>query len=444
MLTWNKNHLFVLFLVAVTSFESLANWQPLPLRKRAQVIDNITEQRIEALLPSLMTEHGVDMWLIISREYNEDPIIKTILPATWHSARRRTILAFINTPNDGVKALAIAPYKVGNTFERVWDKKAQPNQWQALVDIIEHYKPRNIALNESEHWGHADGLNVTDKREFIEALPQPYHHKLVSAEPLAIAWLETRIAPEVKILDELVAKAHDIIAEGFSSQTITVGETTTQDLQWWFREKVLSLNLQTWFHPSVSIQRSDKVKFDHEDSFTNGYGVQVIQPGDLLHVDFGLTYLRMNTDAQQHAYVLKEGETNAPNYLINALQKANVLQDILTGELEKGRTGNEVLKASLTNAKTKGLKPTIYTHPLGFHGHGAGTTIGMWDKQGGVVGTGDYPLHYNTAYSIELNNAIYINAWQKEIRIMLEEDAYFDKSGVRYFDGRQTELLLVR
>ncbi|QOL25405.1 M24 family metallopeptidase [Thalassotalea sp. LPB0316] len=425
------------------SVPALADWQPLPLRERAQVIDSITEQRITTLLPRLMKQHGVDMWLIISREYNEDPIIKTMLPATWHSARRRTILAFINTPEEGLKALAIAPYKVGIVFERAWDKKNQPNQWQALNDVINLYKPRNIALNESEYWGHADGLNVTDKRELIDALPKAYHHKLVSAEPLAIAWLETRIEPELEIMEQLVAQAHAIIAEGFSSKTIEVGKTTTEDMQWWFREKVLSLNLQTWFHPTVAIQRSDAAKFDHEDSFTNGYGEQVIQAGDLLHVDFGLSYLRLNTDTQQHAYVLKQGERQAPNYLVNALQKANLLQDIFTQEFAEGRTGNQVLKSSLNKAKAKGLKPTIYTHPLGYHGHGAGTTIGMWDQQNGVVGTGDYPLHYQTAYSIELNNAVYLNAWQKEIRIMLEENAYFDESGIRYFDGRQTELLLI-
>ncbi|GLX82765.1 M24 family metallopeptidase [Thalassotalea eurytherma] len=434
----------ITFILAIYSVESLAQWQPLPLRERAAVIDNITEQRIKQLLPKLMDKHGVDMWLIISREYNEDPIIKTLLPATWHSARRRTILAFVNTPNEGVKALAIAPYKVGNSFERAWDKAKQPDQWQALVDIINQYQPKNIALNESEFWGHADGLVITDKRELIDALPQKYHHRLVSAEPLAIAWLETRIAPELDIMENLVAQAHRIIAEGFSSDVIEIGKTTTEDMQWWFREKVLAINLQTWFHPSVAIQRSDNVKFDHEDSFTNGYGDQIIQQGDLLHVDFGLTYLRLNTDTQQHAYVLQKGETQAPNYLTNALQKGNLLQDIFTNEFTKGRTGNAVLKSSLEKAKAKGLKPTIYSHPLGYHGHGAGTTLGMWDQQQGVRGTGDHPLHYNTAYSIELNNAIYINAWQKEIRIMLEEDAYFDERGIRYFDGRQTELLLVK
>lgn len=414
----------------------------LPLRERALVIDEITSKRIHQLLPSLMKRSNIDMWVLISREYNEDPVLKTFLPATWMSARRTTIFAFIRQ-GETVKALAIAPYNVGDLFERAWDKKAQPNQWQALVDLMDEYDPKTIGINQSEHWSQADGLVASDKAKLLSELPSKFEERLVSAEMLAVAWLETRIPEEVKLLKGMTALAHDIIAEGFSNSVIKPGSTTTDDLVWWFREKVVSLKLNTWFHPSVSVQRSDKAKFDHEDAFTNGTGSQVVQQGDLLHVDFGISYLRLNTDTQQHAYVLKEGETEAPAYLEDALDKANQLQDIFTANFEVGKTGNQVLKESRQQAIEAGLQPTIYTHPLGYHGHGAGTTLGMWDSQGGVAGSGDYPLHLNTSYSIELNNAVRIDAWGKEIRIMLEEDAHFDNSGVWYLDGRQTELLLV-
>lgn len=224
---------------------------------------------------------------------------------------------------------------------------------------------------------------------------------------------------------------------------ITPGLTTTDDVAWWLRERILALKLDTWFHPSVSLQRADQQRFDHEDTFTNGAGENIIQPSDLLHVDVGIQYLRLNTDTQQHAYVCRAGETQASLYLQQALHSGNQLQDILTSQFAVGRTGNQVLASSLAAARAEGLDPTIYTHPIGYHGHAAGTTIGMWDKQGGVPGDGDYPLHLNTAYSIELNNAVYLEEWQKSIRIMLEEDAFFDHTGVWYWAGRQTELLLV-
>ena len=271
-------------------------------------------------------------------------------------------------------------------------------------------------------------------------LPEKYQSRVVSAEALAVSWLETRIDAELAYYKKMVAVAHQIIAEGFSTKTITVGKTTTDDLVWWFRERVAELKLSTWFHPSVSLQRSDNQRFDHEATFDDDKA-EVIMPGDLLHVDFGITYLGLNTDTQQHAYILMPGENSAPEYLQQALQKGNQLQDIFTGEFAAGRTGNEVLASSLAKAKAAGLKPTIYTHPLGYHGHAAGTTLGMWDKQGGVPGDGDYPLHLNTAYSIELNNAVMVEPWGKEIRIMLEEDAFFDDTGVWYLDGRQTRLI---
>lgn len=415
----------------------------LSMRERAKVIDAITETRVDTLLPKLMKDNDIDMWLMISREYNEDPTLKTFLPATWLSARRTTILVFVRIAESPLEAFAIAPYKVGNFFQKAWDKKQQPNQWQALLELIERYDPKTIGINQSEHWAHADGLVASDKENLFNILPTKYRERVVTAEKLAVAWLEQRIPQEINDFKSMTALAHQIIAEGFSSRVIIPGTTTSDDLVWWFREKVRDLNLTTWFHPSVSIQRKDDVTFDHENAFTNVAGKNVIRQGDLLHVDFGLTYLRLNTDTQQHAYVLKEGEKNAPNDLQEALAKGNLLQDIFTTNFKKGKTGNEVLKLSLKQAIDSGLKPTIYTHPLGYHGHAAGTTLGMWDSQQGVPGSGDYPLHENTAYSIELNTAVFLESWNKDIRIMLEEDAFFDETGVWYLDGRQTQLILI-
>lgn len=416
----------------------------LPLRDRATLYDEILSKRVKQLLPDLMQRTNIDMWILISREYNEDPVIKTLLPATWlQTARRTTILVITREGDNNIGTYAIAPYKVGDMFERAWDKKVQPDQWQALSEFVVKHDPKQIAINQSDIWAHADGITLTEYRKLMDSLSDKYKKRVVSSEPLAVGWLETRIPEEVELMKSMVAVAHAIIAEGFSEKVVKPGVTTTDDIVWWFREKVASLKLDTWFHPSVSIQRSDEKAFDHESSFTAGYGKQTVVPGDLLHVDFGITYLGLNTDTQQHAYVLKPGERKPPAYLTEALNKANRLQDIFTGNFVAGRTGNEVLAMSLAEAKAEGLQPTIYTHPLGLHGHAAGTTLGMWDKQGGVPGDGDYPLHLKSAYSIELNNAVELEAWGKSIRIMLEEDAFFDASGVWYFNGRQRALHVI-
>ena len=414
-------------------------------REQSKIIDEILEERFETLLPSIMSTSGIDMWLVISREYNEDPVLKTMLPSTWLSARRTTILVLYQNPaTKKVERYAIARYNVGSAIKAAWDLEKFPNQWDALVDLIKKKNPSRIGVNTSLNFGHADGLDHTHYDLLLAKLPEDYKNKIVSAEPLAVGWLETRTEREMQVYQKLVAITHEIIAEGFSAHTITPGITTTDDLVWWFRQRVTALGLTTWFHPSVSVQRSDTVNFEHLRSFSNRPENDVILPGDLLHVDFGITYLRLNTDVQQHAYVLRPGETEAPAYLQKAFNTSNRLQDILTGHFKTGRSGNEILKATREQAIKEGIKPSIYTHPLGLHGHAAGPTIGLWDQQQGVPGSGDYPVNPYTAYSIELNSGTYIPEWGKEIRIMLEEDGYFDGKTFRFIAGRQEKLLLIK
>jgi hypothetical protein len=439
-----KIHIIIFtLLISVTVFAG-DQFRVLSMQERAEVIDRLLEDKLKTTLPELMRREGFDMWIVMSREYNEDPVIKTMLPATWLAARRRTILVMYD-PGAGqeVETLAVARYDVGTVFKRAWEPEQQADQWKRLAEIIVERDPQKIGVNFSDHWGLADGLSATDLREFKENLPVKYQQRVVSAEKLSIAWLETRTSLEMALYPEICRIAHDIIAEGFSPAVIEAGVTTTDDVVWWYREKIRELKLTTWFHPSVSVQRQDPESFDHLRSFSSRPEDNVIQPGDLLHVDFGITYLRLNTDTQQHAYVLKTGETRAPEYLGVALQKANRLQDILMANFKAGKTGNEVLKKSRDQAIAEGIKPSIYSHPIGYHGHGAGAAIGRWDAQEGLPYTGDYPMYLNTAYSIELNAATFIKEWDKEVRIMLEEDAYFDETGVHYIDGRQTEFILI-
>lgn len=415
---------------------------PLPdLRQRAVLVDEFLERRIETILPSLMRRSGIDMWLLISRENNEDPTLRTLLPADWYKARRRTILVFIDKGfkdgvDLGVEALSVSRYAVGDVFKSAWEPESQPDQWQRLAEIIEEYQPQTIGINQSDYFAQADGLVATDKEGLLGALSDTYRQRLVSAEKLAIGWLETRIPEEIPHYEYAVGLAQAIIATAFSDQVVIPGKTTTTDVEWWMLEKVKELKLTAWFPPTVSLQRKGA-----SNPRMRG---EVIQPGDLLHVDFGITYLRLNTDTQQHAYVLKAGEESAPESLTTALAKGNAVQDFLTAEFVTGRSGNEIFLTALEQAKASGLRPSIYSHPIGYYGHGSGPTIGMWDKQHAIPVNGDYPLYPNTAYSIELNNTFYSEDWQQDVVIMLEEDAYFDGSQIDYLHGRQQEFYLIR
>jgi Xaa-Pro aminopeptidase len=421
-------------LLAASLFAALpAHAGALPLREQARITDELVAERLDTLLPPLMQRTGIDMWLVVSREYNEDPVLKTMLPAEWLSARRRTILVFARDPQTGkVDKLAIARYNVGSAIRSAWDTQRFPDQWDALAELVRTRRPAKIGIDTSTDFGHADGLDHTDYVELMQKLPAEYRARVVSAEPLAVGWLETRSAREMQLYPYLVQQTHKLIDEGFSAAVVTPGVTTTRDVEWWFRQQIRERGFDTWFHPTVSIQRAD----------AQATG-ETILPGDLLHVDIGITYLRLNTDVQQHAYVLKPGETAAPAGLVQAFGNANRLQDILTGQFAAQRSGNQILAAALAQARKEGIAPTIYTHPLGLHGHAAGPTIGMWDKQGGVPGSGDAQMHYATAYSIELSAESAVPEWRRNVRMMLEEDGYFDEAGFRYIGGRQRKLHLI-
>ena len=430
-----KNYILLLYLCSTTLFGQ----HILPLRERAELIDEIQKERIEKLLPNLMQEQNIDLWVIITREYNEDPIVKTLLPPTWLNARRRTILVFSKT-KEGVDAVAITRYNFGKNIRSIWNKEKEPDQWKALAEYIQSQNPNRIGVNISEHYGLADGLVKTDYDGMMQALPNRFQKRVVSAETLAIRWIETRTPREMTLFSQLVEITHNIVAEAFSTEVITPGITTTEDVVWWFREKVVALGLDTWFHPTVDVQRtgnSDLYAFDGQSKY------DVIQPGDLLHCDFGITYLTLNTDCQELAYVLKPNETEAPEFLKEALRQGNAVQDHLTNNFITGRTGNASLKQAILDSKAAGLRPQIYTHPLGFFGHSAGTTFGMWDAQEGIPGSGDHPLYENTVYAIELNATVFLKEWNKDIRVMLEEPGYFGPEGFRYVNGRQTNLILV-
>lgn len=414
----------------------------LSLKAQGEVRDQWLKARMEKVLPEIMRREGIDMWVLISREYNEDPVLKTMLPSSWLSARRTTMLVIYDR-GDSLETLACARYDVGEVFKKAWDKETQPDQWARLRELIEERNPRKIAVNRSEHFGLADGISSYHHQKLQDALSPAFQKRLVSAENLAIGWLETRLPEEMVAYQQICRIAHEIIAEGLSDQVIQPGITTTDEVVWYYRERIRQLGLITWFHPTVDVQRADPENFDHLRTFSKRPDQQVIMPGDLVHVDFGITYLGLNTDTQENAYVLRQGETEAPSYLKEAFAKGLRLMDLLTEGFQTGKSGNQILAAALEQARAEGLKPTIYTHPIGYQGHGAGPAIGMWDQQGGVPHTGDYPLYPHTAYSIELNTAVFLPEWNKEIRMMMEEDAFFDGEKVYYIDGRQTELFLI-
>lgn len=407
----------------------------LPLRQQADLRNGWLKTRLQTIIPALMRREQIDMWLVVCREYNEDPVIMSLLPEPAMSARRRTILVFALDAKNEFHALTLSRYGYAGFYEGVW-KPDEEDQYECLGRIIDEYDPKRIGLNMSVDFAFGDGISKQEHDRVMEALSPTHREKIVSAERLTLGYLETRLPEEIIAYPRVVEIGHAIIAEAYSTRVIHPGITTAHDVIWWMRQTMHEHGLLAWFQPSIEIQAPGQ-----HFSTPNR---KVIQPGDLIHCDMGFKYLGLNTDQQQHAYVLRPNETDAPQGLKAALAQGNRLQDIHMEEMQIGRTGNEVLHETLRRARAEGLTPQVYSHPLGYHGHAAGPTIGLWDQQGGVPGKGDYEIFDNTAYSIELNVVKAIPEWDgQEVRIALEEDAVMVNGQMRWLDGRQDRFHLI-
>jgi len=405
-------------------------------RERAMTENRILAERLDTLIPAIMREQRIDLWLLVAREYFEEPVVASMLDAENMHARRRTILIFYD-PGEGkpIERLTVSRYGLGGLFAPAWDQGKQPDQWKAVADIINQRNPAKIAINTSDLYQFADGMTLSQYEKFVAGLPARLHTRIVSGEALAIRWLETRTPAEMAIYPTLMRTAHRLIGEAFSRSVITPGVTTAEQVQWWYRDRLRQLALDPWFHPSVGIQRKG-IKGMLE-------GDEVIQPGDLLWTDFGITYLRLNTDMQHLAYVLKPGESKAPAGLRQGLANSNRVQDMLTRHFALGRSGNEVLALTRAEAAAAGLDASIYSHPIGLHGHGAGPSIGFWDNQKADPRSNGL-IAANTAWSIELTTFASVPEWDgQRVDFRAEENAFFDGTNVRYIDGRQTEITLI-
>jgi hypothetical protein len=424
------------------------------LREQAEIQQEWLRLRLERVLPRLMREHDVQMWIMPSREYNEDPVFYSIVSPTTQAARRRTIYVFCDRGAErGVERIAIGGTTQGGLYRVVRDPQAQvgtagterraaepfgPDQWRLLTPVVEECDPRSIQVNISHTHAFSDGITAGEWQQMREAIPARYRDRVVHRDLLPLQYIEERIPEMLPKYVEMQRIVHQIIQTAFSNEVITPGVTRTQDVVWWMRQRVNDLGLGDWFQPSVSVQRRGVEMGDSANP--------VIQRGDVLHTDFGISALGLNTDTQHMGYVLRQGETEAPAGLKAALRNSNRLQDILLDEMEVGRTGNEVLRRTLERMRAEGLNGTMYTHPIGDHGHGAGPTIGLWDRQEGVPGRGEVPLRSNTWFSTELQVTTPVPEWGGQpVRMAQEEEARIDAEGRRHWVlGRQAEFHLVR
>lgn len=411
-----------------------------PLREQAKIQQEWAAKRVKEAIPMLMREQGVDMWIVSMREYAEDPVFWAIKAPTTFAARRRSIYVFFDRgPGRDMERLALGGGSQGGIFQAYTSTRPSTGerpaelvgdeQWTLLRELVEDRNPRAIAVNIDADWAFADGLGAGEWEALQKALGPEYLARVKRVPRLAVEFIAHRIPEMMPVYREREETVHAIISQAFSSAVITPGVTTTEDVQWWLREKVQALGMTTWFHPSVDVQRAGEVPAD---------GTVVIQPGDLLWTDFGTVAMNLHTDTQHLGYVLPAGETEVPEGLRACMAASNRMQDIVLGKMEVGKTGNQILAETRAQMAEEGITGTVYNHPIGDHGHGAGPLIGRWDAQEGVPVRGDIPLRASTWHSIELQARYPIPEWGgREASCRQEEEAYVDEEGNRHWVFRR-------
>jgi len=360
---------------------------PVPsLREQAVIQQQWLKARLEKVLPGLLREHGVQMWVVPMREYNEDPVFSSLVSATTFAARRRTIYVFFDRGAEkGIERLALGGSSQGGLYTAYRDTTLQnaelwgKEQWNLLGKVIRERDPKTVAVNISHTHAFSDGLSAGEWEQLQETLGPEYLRRIVRAERLALDYIALRLPEMMPVYEKMMRTVHAVIGEAFSNKVIVPGKTRTGDVVWWMRQRTHDLGFGTWFQPSVDVQRKG-------DSLEEN---PVIQRGDVLHCDYGLTLMRLNTDTQHMGYVLREGESSVPEGLVQALKNSNRIQDLVLANMKVGKMGNEILLETLAQMKAEGIEGTLYTHPIGEHGHGAGPLIGLWDRQQGVPGRGE-------------------------------------------------------
>jgi hypothetical protein len=381
-----------------------------------------------------MREAGLDVWLILCQEDDPDPIFKTMIPMDcWTPIL--SILVFVDE-GDRVRRYRIAGVNTKDLYDVPYGGQLEEQQWPALVDILEKRDPKTIGINVGTVAWAGGGLSHFLHRQLHERLPAKFHARLVSAEATAVRWASTLTEREKVLFREVSALGQYMINACFNAGVITPGVTTTDDLVWHYWQHARDLGLDLAFLPYFKVRRDER---------DTRYPPSVISPGDIIHCDVGIKYLRLNSDHQHLAYVPRLGETDAPAGLKRRMADTNLLQDIYMAGFRHGASGNEMLGEMLERARAAGLQePRIYSHNLGLFLHQPGPLIGLPWEQKNTGPRGDVRLEYDSAFVMELSTDGPVPEWGGQIlRFEMEEPVIFTRDGCQTLCGRQTEFHVI-
>lgn len=413
----------------------------LSLREQMNVRETWLKKRFDTILLPMMRKHGISMWIVTNEEFHTDPVTESIVPPIPIVGRRDFFIFADNGAT--LEKFAVVRYeeeRLKNFYTLISplrDKTAE-----TIRKIVSERNPKTIALNMGGGRGQSDGITHNAYKFLAETLGKEYESRFVSGGKFITDFLDTRIPEELEHYRTAVLVTDILTRRAFSNEVITPGKTTVGDVRWWLLQQVNNLGLTVWFQPDLRVQRFSKTNETSQQFLAVADESVVLQRGDLIHVDFGLNYMGLSTDWQKHAYILREGEKDAPEGLKNALKNTNRLQDALFNVARAGMTGAEVYDATMVQMKKENINAMIYSHPIGTQGHGLGASI---DFRRATIGGAEELLRLGSYTSIELNTSTKIPEWKDQtVTIMAEDDAFMTAKGFEFFRPRQTAFYLIR
>jgi Xaa-Pro aminopeptidase len=397
-------------------------------------------KRHELILP-MMRRHNIDMWVIVNEEFHNDPLTEYIAPPRVYTGNR-DIFVFIDT-GSSLRKVAITGYAEENV-KRFFESEDDPKPAeQQLAALYVQYHPKRIGLSIEARRGVQRSLTRDSYQFLAKSMGGDAESHFVSAADLIEEYCDTRLPEEFETYKLLVALTDQITRRAFSNEVIHPGKTTVGDVRRWLYDAMGNADVTTWFQQDIRVQRKGSA-----NGMSRGFlGVapesMVIEPGDVLHVDFGITAMGFNTDWQKMAYVLRLGEKEAPAGLKHAMANTNALQEELMTSSRPGKLAGDVYNEIMAEMTKRGLEAKVYSHPIGFQGHGLGAAL---DYRAAQQGASEGKRLRNGSYlSIELNTVTPVPEWDgQKVFVMMEDDAYLTDEGFKTFLPRQMSYYLIK
>ena len=415
----------------------------LSLRDQQTVREAWLKKRLDTMLLPMMRQKKIEMWIVTNEEFHADPVTAHIAPPLPYVGRR-DFFVFADRGGNKLDRIAIVRYPEEHLkfFFEVLNPPGR-DVGTTLRRLVEERNPKTIAMNIGGMRGATDGLTHEAYKFLTESLGPTYATRFISAAPLIVEYMDTRLPEELEHYRTAVAITDILTQRAFSNEVITPGKTTVGDVRWWFLQQVNNLGLDGWFQPDLRIQRQNKEARQTQQFLSVTEESAVIQRGDVIHIDCGLNYMGLSTDWQKMGYVMRPDEQDVPEGLKKALANTNRLQDALFTHIKPGVKGFEVYDATMADMKKQGIEAMIYSHSVGTQGHGLGASVDFRRTSAGA--SLEPPFREGSYTAIELNTSTPVPEWGgQKVTIMMEDDSYLTKDGMKWFRPRQTAFYVIR